>query len=270
MPGWFQEIGYTSVHGPRLSADGEAPEREDLRQVVLTGRLCSALTRLNPEVPTTTITAAVQQLANPNVPGLLSANRQFHRWMTTGLPVTCTDGSEQVGIRLNLIGFDDPAANDWLVVNQLVIQGSQHRHRPDVVVYLNGLPIAVIELKNPAAEEADIWAAFNQLQTYKRDSPDLFVPNVLLVISDGIRARVGSLSATRERFPQWRMIEAEQDLTPLGKHRELETLIRGLFHQERLLDFIRSFCLFEDNGQVVKKMRPTTSSTRCGPRWSGS
>lgn len=252
--GWFQAIGYNRVHGPRLSADRETPERENVRQVVLTGRLRAALKRLNPNVPAEAVTAAVQQLTNPGVPGLLSANRQFHRWMTTGLPVTCADGREQVGLRLQVIGFDDPAANDWLVVNQLAVQGSRHRRRPDVVVYLNGLPIAVIELKNPADEEADLWAAFNQLQTYKRDSPDLFVANVLLVISDGIRARVGSLSATRERFPQWRVIEVEQDLDPLGKHRELETLIRGLFDRGRLLDFIRSFCLFEDNGQVVKKI----------------
>jgi type I restriction enzyme R subunit len=148
----------------------------------------------------------VLQLANPNVPGLLASNRQFHRWMTQGLPITYLDGNQQVGIRLKVIGFDDPAANDWLVVNQLAIQGTKHNRRPDVVVYLNGLPLAVIELKNPADEKADIWAAFNQLQTYKQDIPDLFTPNVLLVISDGIQARVGSLTADRERFLRWRTI----------------------------------------------------------------
>ena len=171
---------------------GDTPERDDFRQVVLTGRLRSALTKLNPGVPAATIESAVLQLANPNTPGLLPSNRQFHRWMTTGLPITYMDGNQEKGIRLKVIGFDDPKSNDWLVVNQLAIQGPKHNRRPDVVVYLNGLPIAVLELKNPADEKADIWAAFNQLQTYKDNIPDLFTSNVLMVISDGTYARVGS------------------------------------------------------------------------------
>lgn len=121
---WFQEIGYTFVHGTDLAHDGSSPERDDYRQVVLTGRLRSALKRLNPEVPAGTIDSAVLQLANPNVPGLLPSNRQFHRWMTTGLPITYMDGNQQVGIRLKVIGFDEPATNDWLVVNQYTIQGA--------------------------------------------------------------------------------------------------------------------------------------------------
>ena len=252
---WFQEMGYTVVHGPRLAPDGKAPERKTFRQVVLTGRLHAALTRLNPQVPTATIALAVLQLANPNVPGLLPANRQLHRWMTTGLPVTAMDGNRPVGIRLKVIGFDDPAINDWLVVNQLAVQGNKRRRRPDVVIYLNGLPVAVMELKNPAEETADIWTAFNQLRTYKTDIPALFLSNVVLVISDGIQARVGSLSAARECFQQWRMMDTGQHLDPLGKHRELETLIRGLLDQRRLLEFIRSFCLFEEeDGKIVKKI----------------
>jgi type I restriction enzyme R subunit len=139
-------------------------------------------------------------------------------------------------------------------VNQLAIQGTKHHRRPDVVVYVNGLPLAVIELKNPAVEKADIWAAFNQLQTYKQDIPDLFTPNVLLVISDGIQARLGSLSADRERFQRWRTIEGENHLDPLGNHRDLETLVRGIFDKRRLLEFVRSFCLFEEDGQIIKKI----------------
>lgn len=251
---WFQELGYTHIFAPHLDSDGTSPERTDFRQVILTGRLRSALQRLNPEVPAGTIESAVLQLANPNVPGLLASNRNFHRWMTQGLPITYLDGNQQVGIRLKVIGFDDPAANDWLVVNQLAIQGTKHNRRPDVVVYVNGLPLAVIELKNPADEKADIWAAFNQLQTYKQDIPDLFTPNVLLVISDGIQARLGSLSADRERFQRWRTIEGENHLDPLGNHRDLETLVRGIFDQGRLLEFVRSFCLFEEDGQIIKKI----------------
>jgi type I restriction enzyme R subunit len=251
---WFTDLGYTHVFAPQLDSDGTTPERTDFRQVILTGRLRSALQRLNPDVPAGTIESAVLQLANPNVPGLLASNRNFHRWMTQGLPITYMDGNQQVGIRLRVIGFDDPAANDWLVVNQLAIQGTKHNRRPDVVVYLNGLPLAVIELKNPADEKADIWAAFNQLQTYKQDIPDLFTPNVLLVISDGIQARVGSLTADRERFLRWRTISGENDLDPLGAHRDLETLVRGMFDQGRLLQFVRSFCLFEEDGQIIKKI----------------
>jgi type I restriction enzyme R subunit len=251
---WFKELGYTYAFAPDLAPDGTTPERTDFRQVILTGRLRSALQRLNPEVPASTIESAVLQLANPNVPGLLASNRNFHRWMTQGLPITSMDGNQQVGIRLKVIGFDDPASNDWLVVNQMAIQGTKHNRRPDVVVYLNGLPLAVIELKNPADQKADIWAGFNQLQTYKQDIPDLFTPNVLLVISDGIQARLGSLSADRERFQRWRTIEGENHLDPLGNHRDLETLVRGIFDKGRLLEFVRRFCLFEEDGQIIKKI----------------
>ena len=251
---WFKALGYAYAFAPDLAPDGTTPERTDFRQVILTGRLRSALQRLNPGVPAGTIESAVLQLANPNVPGLLASNRNFHRWMTQGLPITYMEGNQQVGIRLKVIGFDDPAANDWLVVNQLAIQGSKHNRRPDVVVYVNGLPLAVIELKNPADQKADIWAGFNQLQTYKQDIPDLFTPNVLLVISDGIQARVGSLSADRERFQRWRTIEGENHLDPLGAHRDLETLVRGIFDKGRLLEFVRRFCLFEEDGQIIKKI----------------
>lgn len=251
--GWFKELGYAYVFAPELAPDGSSPERHDFRQVILTGRLRAALTRLNPGVPPSAITNAMLQLANPNVPGLLASNRQFHRWMTQGLPITYMDGKQEVGIRLKIIAFDDPAANDWLVVNQLAVTGAKHNRRPDMVVYLNGLPLAVLELKNPADEQADIWAAFNQLQTYKHDIPDLFTANVLLVISDGIQARAGSLSADQERFLRWRTIDGK-NLDPLGNHRDLETLVRGIFQQSLFLEFLRYFCLFEDDGQIIKKI----------------
>ncbi|WP_269609280.1 type I restriction endonuclease subunit R [Prochlorococcus marinus] len=251
---WFKEIGYSFVHGPDLAPDGKSPEREDYCQVILIDRLRTALKKFNPEVPPATIESAILQLSNPNIPALLSSNMQFHQWIITGLPITYMDGDQEIGIRLKVIRFDDPASNDWLVVNQLKVKGPKRTRIPDVVVYINGLPIAVIELKNPTNEKADIWAAFNQLQTYKDNIPDLFTPNVLLVISDGTYAKVGSLSASQERFQQWRVIEQEQDLDPLGKFRELETLVRGLFDKQRLLDFIRSFCLFEDDGEIIKKI----------------
>jgi type I restriction enzyme R subunit len=253
--GYFQALGYAHAFGPDLAPDGDVSERTDFRQVVLTGRLRAALQRLNPGVPASAIESAVLQLANPNVPGLMASNRQFHRWLTTGFPIKFMDGNHEVGVRLKLLAFDDAEANDWLVVNQLAVKGPAHVRRPDVVVYVNGLPVAVLELKNPADAKADVWAAFQQLQTYKNQIPDLFTPNVLLVISDGVHARVGSLSADEERFLRWRTIKGEDDLDPLGSHRDLETLVRGLFERRILLDFIRSFCLFEEaGGTIVKKI----------------
>ncbi len=250
---WFKEIGYQFAHGPDIAPDSKSPERDDFRKVILEDRLRSALKRNNPEIPSRTIESAVLQLSNPNIPGLLTSNRQFHSWMTTGLPISYMQGNQEVGIRLKVIDFENPRNNDWLVVNQLAVHGSKNR-RPDLVVYINGLPISVIELKNPSDEKTDIWDAFNQLQTYKNNIPDLFTPNVLLVISDGTYAKVGSLSANEERFQQWRVIEKEQDLDPLGKFKQLETLVRGLFDKKRLLDFIRSFCVFEEEGEIIKKI----------------
>jgi type I restriction enzyme R subunit len=251
---WFQDIGYSHVFAPELDSNGSIPERSDYRQVILAARLRKALQRLNPGIPSGTIDSAVLQLSHPNVPGLLASNRQMHRWLTRGLPITVMEGGEQRGLRLKLIDYDDPGANDWLVVNQLAVQGSKFNRRPDVVVYVNGLPLAVLELKNPAEEKADIWTAYNQLQTYKSDIPDLFLTNVLLVISDGVHARVGSLSADRERFQRWRTIDSDHQLDPLGPHRDLETVVRGVFDPRRFLDFLHFFCLFEDDGRIIKKI----------------
>ena len=149
--------------------------------------------------------------------------------------------------------FSDPDNNDWAAVNQFTVHGPHHTRRPDIVIFLNGLPIAVVELKNPADEKADIWAAFEQLQTYKEHIPDLFIMNELLVISDSITARVGSLTADKERFMAWRTIEGI-DVDPLGAMREAETLVRGLFRRDLLLDYLRNFILFEEDGEIEKKI----------------
>ena len=192
---WFKDIGYQVLHGTEIAPESPQAERTDFRQVILQSRLHDTLHTLNPDVPSHVIDAAVIQIANPNIPGLMAANRQLHKWMTQGYPVKYMDGTNERGVRLSLIDFDNPANNNWLVVNQVAIQGGKHNRRPDIIVYLNGLPVAVIELKNPADEKADIWAAYRQLQTYKNDIPDLFVYNTVLVISDGMNARCGSLSA---------------------------------------------------------------------------
>src|SRR5690606_33907416 len=155
--------------------------------------------------------------------------------------------------RVPLADFDDPTRNDWLAVNQFTVQGPQQPRRPDIVLFVNGLPVVVIELKNPADAEADIWSAFNQLQAYKEDIPDLFVYNEILVISDGLSARMGSLSANKERFMVWRTIDGHE-IDPLGEMRELETLIRGVFQHSLLLEYLKGFVLFEEDDNVVKKI----------------
>lgn len=250
---WFKDLGYQYVCGYDIAVDGETPERTDYRSVILRDRLLSVLIRLNPEIPKSAIDTALSQLVNPNIPFLMSCNRQVHSWLTKGVKVTYQEGNETIGKQLNVIDFDNPDNNDWLVVNQFTIHGLKHNRRPDVLVFLNGLPLSVIELKNAADEHADIWAAYNQLQTYKSDIPDLFNYNTCLVISDGIYARLGSLSANEERFMRWRTVDGVE-LDPLGQHRELETLIKGLFNKNIFLNYLRYFCLFEDDKTVIKKI----------------
>ena len=250
---WLRDLGYDYICGYDIAPDGDTPERSDYISVVLRERLLSALTRINPDIPQSAIAVALSQLINPNIPALMSANRQLHSWLTKGVKVTYHEGDHEVGKQLKVIDFDNPDNNEWLVVNQFTIHGQKHNRRPDVLVFVNGLPLSVLELKNAADEQADIWAAYNQLQTYKNDIPDLFNYNTCMVISDGIFARLGSLSANEERFMRWRTIDGVE-VDPLGQHRELETLIKGLFNKEVFLSYLRYFCLFEDDKTVIKKI----------------
>jgi len=250
---WFKDLGYQYKCGYDIAHDADDPERPDYRSVTLGHRLNAALIRINPEMPASAINDALSKLLNPNIPALMSCNRQVHEWLTKGVKVTYHEGNQEVGKQLKVIDFENPENNDWLVVNQFTIHGNNHNRRPDVLVFVNGLPLAVIELKNVADENADIWSAYNQLQTYKTDIPDLFNYNTCLIISDGIYARMGSISADEERFMRWRTIDGK-DLDPLGNHRELETLIRGFFDKEIFLSYIRHFCIFEDDKTTIKKI----------------
>ena len=250
---WFKDLGYDYACGYDIAPDGETPERTDYRSVTLMDRLLASLKRLNPEIPQSAINAAFSQLINPNIPALMSCNRQVHSWITKGVKVTYHEGNQEVGKQLKVIDFENPENNDWLVVNQFTVHGAKQNRRPDVLVFINGLPLAVMELKNVADAKADIWAAYNQLQTYKTDIPDLFHYNTCLVISDGVYARLGSLSANEERFMRWRTIDGV-DVDPLGQHRELETLIKGLFSKQVFLNYLRYFCIFEDDKTVIKKI----------------
>lgn len=251
--GWLGELGYTHLYGPDIAHDGGAPQRDSYRQVVLTERLRTAISKLNPKVPLAAREDALKQVLDLGLPVQLSANRLFHRLLVSGVPVQYQKDGETRGDFVNLIDWADVCANEWLAVNQFSIQGSKHTRRPDIILFVNGLPLVLLELKNPADVNADLWKAFDQLQTYKEQIPDLFHYNEILVISDGSEARMGSLSADAERFMNWRTIDGEQ-LDPLGQFNELETLLRGVMAPEMLLDYLRYFVLFEDDGRLVKKI----------------
>ncbi len=184
---------------------------------------------------------------------LLSANRQFHRLLINGVQVEYQKDGETRGDFVRLMDFADVAANEWLAVNQFSIKGAKYTRRPDIILFVNGMPLVLLELKNPADVNADIWKAFDQIETYKEQIPDVFQYNEVLVISDGTEAMLGSLSSNAERFMAWRTIDGVT-LDPLGVHNELETLVRGILAPAYLLDFLRFFVLFEDDGTLVKKI----------------
>jgi type I restriction enzyme R subunit len=250
---WLQELGYRHVFGPDIAYDGTNPERRNYREVLLEERLASSIARLNPKVPLAARDDALAQIKDLGTPALLSANRQFHRLLCTGVPVQYQRDGETVGDFVQLVDWANPDANDWLAVNQFTLQGPKHTRRPDIILFVNGMPLVLLELKNPADANADIWKAFDQIQTYKEQIPDVFQYNEILIISDGSEARMGSLSADTERFMNWRTIDGV-NIDPLGQFNELETLVRGLLVPEMLLDYLRYFVLFEDDGRLVKKI----------------
>lgn len=250
---WLADVGYSSVYGPDIAVDGSNPERSNYVQVVLVDRLRQAINRLNPLVPMVAREDALQQVLNLDTPILLAANRHFHRLLVNGVPVQYQKEGETRGDFVRLIDFEDAAANEWSAINQFSIKGPKYTRRPDIILFVNGLPLVLLELKNPADLNADIWKAYDQLETYKEQIPDVFQYNEVLVISDGTEALMGSLSANAERFMAWRTIDGVE-LDPLGQFNELETLVRGVLAPEYLLDFLRFFVLFEDDGTLVKKI----------------
>lgn len=250
---WLSDIGYTRLYGPDIAPDGDNAERSDYQQVLLVERLRVAVDTLNPDIPTQARADAVQQVLDLGIPVLLSSNQRFHQLLVNGVPVEYQKDGETRGDFVRLIDWAEPEKNEWLAINQFSIRGPHHTRRPDIILFVNGLPLVLLELKNPADENADIWKAYDQIQTYKEQIPDVFQYNEVLVISDGSEARMGSLSSNAERFMQWRTIDGVT-LDPLGHFNELETLIRGLLAPATLLDYLRFFVLFEDDGTLVKKI----------------
>jgi len=250
---WFQSIGYGYANGYDIAPDGEMPERSDYRQIVLFGRLLKQLQIINPHIPFSVLETVAQQVAKPETPILIKNNKTFHQWLLEGIKVSFKEQGEDKTDYVQLIDFSHSANNQFLVVNQFTIMGTKGNRRPDVIVFINGLPLAVLELKNPADSHADIWQAYQQLQTYKDEISDLFTFNEALVVSDGLNARIGSLTANKERFLPWRTVASEDD-QPLFEYR-LETLIKGFFNPDLFLDYIRFFVLFEQDGdKTIKKI----------------
>ncbi|QNI70298.1 type I restriction endonuclease subunit R [Cyanobium sp. NS01] len=243
---WFQELGYVVLPGPQLAPGEPAAERESFSDVVLVGRLRDTIRQLNPAIPEEAREEALRKLLRLATPSLVQTNRAFHRLLREGVPVEYPrpDGSI-AGDHVRLVDFAAATANDWLVVNQFSVSDGQHNRRPDLVVFLNGLPLGLIELKNAAAEDATIWSAYAQLQTYKAEIPSLLQYNAALVVSDGLQARIGSITANQEWFKLWRSIDGEADAPTTAL--ELETLIRGVFAPQRFLDLLQHFIVFEED-----------------------
>jgi type I restriction enzyme R subunit len=258
---WLEALGYAVLHGPNIAAGEPGAERSDpnYRDVVLEGRLRDALSRLNPELPPEALEDAYRKLTRVDVPSLVERNRAVHRMLVDGVTVEYRRADGLIaGSQARVIDFDLPENNDWLAVNQFTVSEGQHTRRPDVVLFVNGLPLAVVELKNPADENATVWSAFGQLQTYQAQIPALFATNAVLVVSDGVQARIGALGAGKEWFKPWRTIAGREDAPP--QQPELQVLLEGVFERRRFLDLLCYFIVFEDSaaggggGKLVKKM----------------
>jgi type I restriction enzyme, R subunit len=259
---WLEALGYTVLHGPDIAAGEPGAERSDpnYRDVLLEERLRRALVRLNPNLPPDALNDAYRKLTRVDAPSLVERNRAVHRMLVDGVTVEYRRKDGPIaGAQARVIDFDAPTNNDWLAVNQFTVAEGQHTRRPDVVLFVNGLAVAVIELKNPADENATVWSAFQQLQTYQRQVPALFAFNAVLLASDGVQARIGSLGAGKEWFKPWRTITGREDAPP--QQPELQVVLEGVFERQRFLDLLRYFIVFEDSaaaggggGKLVKKV----------------
>lgn len=249
---WLVELGWEHVPGSVLSPEGEAPERESHRAVVLDGRLRRALARINDHLPPEALDEVLRALTRIDSPSLEERNHAFHRLVREGVAVTLKKGGHERGDLGWFFDYADPDKNEWLVVSQLTVTDGNNRRRPDLVLYVNGLPLAVVEFKSPSDPTATLEGAHNQLQLYKEQIPTLFTTNEVLVVSDGTDARVGSLTAGLERFAPWRTIDGEAlaaDALP-----RLQVLLQGLFNRRSFLDFLYHFVLWETDEGFVKKI----------------
>ena len=252
---WLSGLGWRVAHGPDIAPGSPGAERDDYGEVVLERRLRDVLAVLNPSLPSSALDDGCRRLTRPQGATLEARNRAFHRMLVNGVEIEYRDVEGRVrGDQVTVLDFDEPANNDWLAVNQFSVTEDRNTRRPDVVLFVNGLPLGVIELKNPADEDATIWAAWQQLQTYRSELPTLFSMNEALMVSDGNEARVGTLTAGREWFKPWRTVTGETLADPLMT--ELQVMLAGAFEPGRFLMMVRDFIVFDDDGSgaLVKKM----------------
>ena len=252
---WLKSLGWNVTYGPDIAPDTPGAERTDYGQMVLEQRVRDALARLNPDLPAATLEDAFRKLTRPEGTTLAARNRSFHRLLVDGVTVEYHEANRAIrGAQARVVDFDDPANNDWLAVNQFTVVENKHGRRPDIVLFVNGLPLGVIELKNPADEDATIWTAWQQLQTYKGELPTLFAMNAALIVSDGVEARIGTLTSGREWFKPWRTISGETLADVLLP--QLQVMLEGVCVPSQFLALVRDFIVFEDDGSgsLVKKM----------------
>ena len=252
---WLEGCGWDIAHGPDIAPDAPDAERADYGAVVLEGRLRGALDRLNPDLPAEALDDASRKLTRPEGATVEARNRAFHRMVVDGVTVEHRTHDGHIrGAQVRVVDFEDADGNDWLAVNQVTVVENKHERRPDVVLFVNGLPLGLIELKNPAAEDATVWSAWQQLQTYKAELPSLFAMNAALIVSDGVEARIGTLTAGREWFKPWRTISGERLADPAMP--QLQVMLEGACAPARFLSLVRDFVVFEDDGSgaLAKKM----------------
>ena len=239
----LERLGYQHIYAPDIAPDGERAERNSYEDVLLTERLQNAIRRINPNIPIDAQEEALKEVQRIHLPELIANNEAFHRMLTEGINVSYKKEGNQRGDLVWLIDFDNPENNDFVVSNQFTIIENGNNKRPDVILFVNGIPLVVIELKNPADENATIKSAFKQLQTYKQTIPKLFSYNGFMIVSDGLEAKAGSLSAGWSRFMAWKSADGKEEASNLVS--QLETLIKGMLNKETLLDLIRHFIVFE-------------------------
>ena len=247
----LKSMGYTYLFGGDIAPDGINPMRSSYSDVLLHERLMDSVERLNPKAGKEAYAEAVRKLTAISTPHLIENNERFHKMMTEGVPVECKKDGKIVWENLKVIDFDNPKNNDFVAVNQFTVEENGNNRRADIVLFVNGLPLVLIELKNPADVNATIWAAYNQLETYKLQIPSLFIFNEILVISDGLVARHGTLTSGKEWFLPWKTVDGKE-LAPKNIP-EMFTLLEGMFDKARLLDLVRSFVVYEKTKKTTSK-----------------
>ena len=255
----LERQGYTHVYAPTISPDGESPERSDYGQVLLLGRLQQALQRINPKLSQDTLHVALKEVQRLSSPDLLANNEVFHRLLTEGVPVSVQKDGQERGERVWLVDFANVENNEFVVANQFTVIENHYQKRPDLVLFVNGIPLVVIELKNATDENATIKSAWQQIETYKHTIPSLFTSNALVVISDGLEAKAGSVSAGLSRFMTWKSADGKAEASHLVS--QLETLILGMLGKATLLDLVRHFIVFEKSRREDPKTGLVSIST---------